>query len=84
MKHFRESCYEAYTNSDTTEGRGSHVTIGYFLREMDAQKAARGKGVMGTNGGVRYVELDVRIFDNYVEFEESKIVDKRESLLCRN
>ncbi len=44
--------YEATTNSDSDEGRGSTVTLGWFLTLEDAQKCAKGKGVWGADGRV--------------------------------
>lgn len=45
-----ELCWEAYTNSDQTEGRGHDVTIAFFTHRKDAVKAARCTGLMGTDG----------------------------------
>lgn len=81
MEQFKVSCYEAFTNSDLTEGKGGHVTIGYFFNEMDARKAARGKGVMGTNGDVKAVKLDTKVFESYAEYDESRSKDVRLSAL---
>lgn len=51
--------WESYTNSDTTEGRGADVHIGYFTQKSDAQEAGKGRGVMGTPAPVRPVYLRV-------------------------
>lgn len=64
--------WEAYTNSDTTEGRGVDVHIGYFTTELDAKQAVKGRGTMGCDGWVRQKEL--KIFDT---FEDYKNKDKQ-------
>ena len=45
--------FEVVTNSDTTEGRGVDVTVGFFLKEQDARDASHGKGVMGLDADVK-------------------------------
>ena len=43
--------YIVTQNSDTTEGRGRKIDIGWFLNEADAYHHAQGKGVMGVGPG---------------------------------
>lgn len=64
-----ELCWEAYTNSDQTEGRGHDVTIALFTRRKDAVKAARGTGPMGTDGRVREVQRP-KVFESYADYEK--------------
>jgi hypothetical protein len=61
--------FEAYTNSDLTEGRGYPVTLGFFVKEVDAIKASLGKGVMGTDASVCAKDLDIRIFETFEEYQ---------------
>ncbi len=51
--------YKATTNSDTTEGRGGTILIGYFVSKGVAEKAAKGRGVMGYDGQVDFVKCKV-------------------------
>lgn len=76
--------YEAYTNSDLTEGKGIDVHIGYFTNEIDAIKAAKGKGVMGLEAYTRYVDKTINIFDNLSEYYstiDTKIMENIKSKL---
>ena len=49
--HFLQSMpiYRLDTNSDTTEGRGNRIVLGYFEYEHVAKAAGRGQYVMGTD-----------------------------------
>lgn len=51
--------YKVTTNSDTTEGRGATILIGWFIHEDVARKAARGQGVMGTDANVGPLRVKV-------------------------
>lgn len=73
-------CWEAYTNSDLTEGRGSDVFIGYFRNKEDADNAVKGNGPMGTNAYVREVR-EPKIYKTYLEFVEDKQIDLKRSAL---
>ena len=64
--------FEASHNSDTTEGRGHKVVIGYFRYGGDAEKAARGTDVMGNNGKVERVDLRFIEFDSFEEFQAQR------------
>jgi hypothetical protein len=66
----RINVFEASHNSDSAEGRGRSVHDGYFVHKKDADRAAKGKGCMGTAGDVDDVELI--IFDTYEEFKGEK------------
>lgn len=83
MKLFKEECYEAFTNSDLNEGRGSKVTIGYFKKSTDAERAVKGKGVMGTDGDVKYTTLTVKVFENYQEYTAENVIRTREIALSK-
>lgn len=65
--------FRASYNSDSLEGRGGKIVVGYFLQKEDAQMAVKGKGVMGQgDGNVEEVDL----FDSIAEFqniEEGKL-----------
>lgn len=78
----KPNCWEAYTNSDLTEGRGSDVTIAYFTNEAAARKAARGRGPMGTDADVRPHYKPV-IFDSYEAYAASQKQDKRRQALAK-
>ncbi len=73
-------CWEAYTNSDLTEGRGSDVFIGYFRNKGDADTAVKGNGPMGTDAYVREVR-EPKIYKTYLEFVEDKQIDLKRSAL---
>ncbi|MCH2188792.1 hypothetical protein MK079_03115 [Candidatus Gracilibacteria bacterium] len=60
--------YQATHNSDTTEGRGHTVIIGNFTHKSDAELAAAGKCVMGTDGKVQ--EAVIQIFDSIEEYQD--------------
>jgi hypothetical protein len=47
--------YEAIGPVDTNEGRGGTRSYGFYLQHEIAKRAAKGKGVMGTDGDVRTV-----------------------------
>lgn len=72
MKTFHLNCYEAYTNSDLTEGRGVAVHIGYFTDEDAAIRAAEHKGPMGTSAWVRQVDKVIKVFEDFGEFEKEQ------------
>lgn len=71
MERFLKNAWAAITNSDTTEGRGSDVIIGYFKDKRDAINAAKGKGVMGSDAKVEDRTIDIKIFSSYNEFIDS-------------
>lgn len=75
-----ELCWEAYTNSDQTEGRGHDVTIAFFTHRKDAVKAARCTGLMGTDGSVRKVQRP-KVFESYADYEKHVKLDLRERAL---
>lgn len=41
MEVIKRTVWEAYTNSDTCEGRGHDVHIGYFTDEFEAKRATQ-------------------------------------------
>lgn len=45
--------HEVITNSDTTEGRGLRVTIGFFTDRARALQKGKGMGVMGTDADLK-------------------------------
>ena len=55
--------HEVVTNSDTTEGRGTRVSLGYFLDLTQANEAAHGKGVWGSDARVESGTRKVVIVD---------------------
>ena len=55
--------FQVIANTDTTEGRGSNYTVGWFLTEGVAKSAARGKGPMGTDARVEREQKDVVIVE---------------------
>ncbi len=62
VKHL--TVYHVTTNTDLTEGRGGTVTIGYFLDEGIAKRAAKGEGVMGGDARIEQQQVTtVRILD---------------------
>lgn len=73
--------WEAYTNSDLTEGKGSDVHIGYFNRESDAKQAVKGRGVWGTDASVRPAEIHIKIYESYKEFEDETMASARRRAL---
>ena len=85
MKHFvLKDVYEAYTNSDLTEGRGHTVHIGYFTRETDALRAVRRKGVMGTDANVRKLStLELKVYEHLAEYEAEVVLDLRKKALAK-
>lgn len=75
-----ELCWEAYTNSDQTEGCCHDVTIAFFAHRKDAVKAARRAGPMGTNGSVCEVQRP-KVFESYADYEKHVKLDLRERAL---
>lgn len=45
--------YAVVGNTDSCEGRGSDICLGYYEVQADAEREADGKGVMGTRAEVR-------------------------------
>jgi len=45
--------YEVVTNSDTCEGRGYAVSLGWFTSKADAKAMAKGQGVWGTDADIK-------------------------------
>ena len=70
--------YEALKNSDLTEGRGPMVRIACFTYRIDAEKAAKGWGVMG--GGDGEVK-EVQVYTTFKEFDEATMSDERRKAL---
>ena len=50
---YEASLYNVYSNTDTTEGRGSTIKIGSFDNQSDADSFAKGKGIMGCLADVK-------------------------------
>lgn len=75
--------YEASYNSDSTEGRGYGVHLGYFTHEKDAKKAVIGMGVMGTPGDVRKITTSFVVYDTFAEYETARAEDARASGLAK-
>lgn len=50
------------------DGRGSTIIIGHFIRQTDAENAVKGKGCWGSDGQVRQVNVDWKIFEDYGEY----------------
>lgn len=44
--------FEVVTNSDLCEGRGSRVSLGWFINKVSAKERARGAGVFGTDANI--------------------------------
>lgn len=72
--------YEASCNSDSIEGRGYKVTIGYFEDEADAKHAVEGLGPMGMSDGDVY---ECVLFKSFKEFEEWKNGETRRKALAK-
>lgn len=58
--------YRATQNSDTTEGRGHTLTVGFFLSVEDAVTAVKGRGTMGHGDGEVF---EIVVFHSYDEFK---------------
>ena len=76
------SYWEAFTNSDLTEGRGFDVTIAFFSKREDAVRAAHKRGPMGVDADVREVRRPI-VFDSYAAFEKQLTVDARQRALSK-
>lgn len=74
--------WEAYTNSDLTEGRGFDVTIAFFVNREDAERAANKQGVMGTNAKVRKVRAP-RVFASFAEYQDYRKRDLKAAALAK-
>ena len=80
---FQMTLYRVRTNHDLTEGRGGEYTLGWFIDNAVAIKAAKGNYVMGSDCPVETRrELVVRTEDGKVfllgERVEVKYEDPRE------
>lgn len=83
MKTLKIKGYEAYTNSDLTEGRGRPVHIAYFTHEEDAKKATRGRGVMGTDAHYQAVNKTINVYDSYAEYTSTCDEQLRKAVLSK-
>lgn len=84
MKRFTiKNVFEACTNTDLDEGRGREVPIAHFIHESDARRAAKGRGVMGTDADVRMVDVDIRVYESFREFELEFERDVRAKALAK-
>jgi len=52
---YQASVWHVTSNSDTNEGRGQTVTLGYFLNVGAAQACASGAGVQGTDARIEQI-----------------------------
>lgn len=75
--------YKATINSDSTEGRGYEVLVGYFTREEDARKAVKGQDTMGSDGRVTLMDLSVEVYESYKEYENKKAKDLKARALAK-
>lgn len=73
--------FEAYTNSDLTEGRGSDVRIALFARGPDAAQAVVGRGVMGTASGAGVRE--VKLYCSFEDYENERLDEVRQRALAK-
>lgn len=69
MKTFVIDGYGAYINSDTNEGRGPDVLVGYFTHAADAKRAVKGKDGWGRDGRVKPVNETITICESYEDYE---------------
>lgn len=87
MKVIEEDVWTVKANSDTTEGRGSDIHVGYFKRKTDAIKAGVGRGVMGTDlrepYSIKQEKVRLIVYDNYTEFEEEETRSLRDRALSK-
>lgn len=83
MIHHEYEVWEAYTNSDLTEGRGHKVTIGYFQHKQDALLAAQGQRVMGTNANVKQTTVTVTIYESWEEYKQDCIEHTKQAALAK-
>lgn len=67
---YPDGCFGVFRNTDLTECRGSEKPIALFWKEGDAQEAAIGIDVQGSNGSVRPVVIHAS-FDAYLETAET-------------
>lgn len=56
---YETTAFHVTTNEDRNEGRGHTIDIGYFQHRIDAENAARGQGVMGTNADIKPCTVQV-------------------------
>ncbi|MDB4330264.1 hypothetical protein N9948_00865 [bacterium] len=68
--------YGSYQNSDMIEGRGGMVLKELFFDKEEAEKHAKGKGVMGYGDG-RVYELAVFRSNEHVELFRDKEYQKQ-------
>lgn len=71
MKSFKvNNIWGVYSNTDSMEGRGSDILVGYFTSYSDACLAAEGRGVMGTAAEIRKEDISISVYESYSEFED--------------
>lgn len=75
--------YKATINSDSTEGRGYEVLVGYFTNEEDARKAVKGQDTMGSDGRVTLMDLCVEVYETYKEYQDGKKRDLKARALAK-
>lgn len=74
--------FEVLHNADNIEGRGPMVHVAYFTHAIDANRAAKGNGVMGVgDDDVKRVEL--RVFDSFNEYYDVLSEGNRKSGLAK-
>ena len=76
--------WEAYTDTDLVEGRGSKVVLGYFTKQLDAKEAAKGEGVMGTDAHVTKIKTpSFMIFESIEEYRQNTRKELRKIALAK-
>jgi hypothetical protein len=83
MIRFDQECFEAYTNSDLTEGRGHKVSIGFFTHQSDAVQAAKKRGVWGSDASVEKATVKIRIYESFDEYKNATDENIREKALSK-
>lgn len=63
-----KTIYLAQRNADLNEGRGPNITLGGFVTQEAAKKAAAGWGVMGFGDGD---VVPLKVYDTFAEYAKA-------------
>ncbi len=74
--------FEVRENADNIEGRGPMIHVAYFTNVADANRAAKGKGVMGVRDN-EVNKTQLTVFDSYDEYIEKVTENTRNQALAK-
>lgn len=80
MITWKKKCFQA---SVSTDDRSGSQFVGYFTNEDVAKSVVKGKGWWGSDGSVRAIDIDIKIFETREEFDGVSMEDEKAAALAK-